>query len=160
MGDQVIRESGDLSLTDMGALAGRLAGVIRSGDMITLRGEVGAGKTTFARALLAPLLREKVEVTSPTFNLMQSYDVTLADGKKETVWHIDLYRLEEADEADALGLRELEQHIILMEWPEIIERKLPATRLDITLTFGTDMESRKLLVQGNDAWRERLATVW
>lgn len=149
----------NLSLSELEALAARLGSLLRAGDMVTLRGEVGAGKTTFARALIHSIAKEKPEVTSPTFTLMQSYDVTLAGGQKETLWHLDLYRLEEPEEAEALGLRELEAHVVLIEWPEIIEHMLPALRLDITLAFGSAPDTRNLALAGNDAWRGRLASL-
>ncbi len=154
-----IKTRAGVMLPKMEQLAQALSYIVQSGDMITLRGDVGAGKTTFARLFIQALAKEAVEVTSPTFNLMQSYDVQLASGIPETVWHLDLYRLEEPEEAEPLGLRELEQHIMLIEWPEIIEHSLPKTRLDISFVIGDAMEQRDMVFSGNEFWQQRLAAV-
>jgi tRNA threonylcarbamoyl adenosine modification protein YjeE len=155
-----IKLSKPLALAGMEKLAQRFARVLKAGDMVTLRGEVGAGKTTFVRALIQALSPHVGEVTSPTFNLMQSYDVTLADGTPELLWHVDLYRLKDPLEAEALGLPEIEPHIVLMEWPEIISASLPPGRLDITVTFTETMEERVLAFYGNKTWRERIVQLW
>lgn len=148
-----------LTLSACGQVAASIAKMLVAGDVVTLRGDVGAGKTSFAQKLIYALAPDAGDVTSPTFNLMQSYDVTLSSGQPEVIWHLDLYRLEEASEAAALGLDELEAHIILIEWPEIIESQLPRARLDIYFTFGDDAEKRTFLLHGNEAWRKRLATL-
>lgn len=148
-----------LTLCEMQEYAGWLAKQLQSEDFITLRGEVGAGKTTFARALIQALSMEKVEITSPTFNLMQSYDIMLAQGKRETLWHLDLYRLDEPSEAEALGLSELEAHVVLVEWPEVIEHQLPPNRLDVTLRFSDDPQKRVLTFRASAPWQARLQTV-
>lgn len=153
----LIRTLKNCTLEQTQRIAGIIAQLLVSGDVITLRGEVGAGKTTFARALIKTLAPQVSEVTSPTFNLMQSYDITLASGKRDIVWHLDLYRLEDAREAYALGLEELEKHLMLIEWPEIIEHTLLTSRLDISLGFGADPERRNIALHGNAAWRKRLA---
>lgn len=150
----------DLTLKASGELAASIAKLLVAGDVVTLRGEVGAGKTSFAQKLIYTLAPDAGDVTSPTFNLMQSYDVTLASGQPEVIWHLDLYRLEEASEAAALGLDELEAHIMLIEWPEIIEIQLPKARLDMYFTFCDDAEKRTLLLHGNEAWRKRLSALW
>jgi len=146
-----------LDLAGLEALARRLAALLAPGDTMALRGDLGAGKTSFARALIRAIAPEKTEVTSPTYTLMQSYDVTLESGP-ETLWHLDLYRLEDAKEADALGLEELWPHVVIIEWPGIIDSQLPESRLDVTLDFsGTDL--RSIAFHGNDAWRQRLAAL-
>lgn len=148
----------NLTLQAMQDVARAIARVIKSQDCITLRGDLGTGKTTFARALIEALSAAPVEVTSPTFTLMQSYPVRLADGADETLWHLDLYRLEEPSEADALALPELEAHVMLIEWPEIIDAQLPADRLAITLSHEKD-DTRSLRINGNVAWLRRLSLV-
>lgn len=148
-----------LTLHASGEIAAAIAMLLIAGDLVTLRGEVGAGKTSFAQKLIYALAPDAGDVTSPTFNLMQSYDVTLASGQGDILWHLDLYRLEEASEAAALGLDELEAHIMLIEWPEIIEKQLPGARLDIYFTFGDDAEKRTLLLHGNEGWRKRLGAL-
>jgi len=154
-----IKTFGDLTVEATGKMATAIAGLLVAGDVVTLRGDVGAGKTSFVQALIHALAPDAGDVTSPTFNLMQSYEVTLASGKPDIIWHLDLYRLEEASEANALGLDELEAHIMLIEWPEIIEHTLPKARLDIYFVFCDDADKRTLLLHGNEAWRKRLASL-
>ena len=145
----------------MDHIAERIALVCLPGDVITLRGDLGAGKTSFARAFIRSITPapEVAEVTSPTFNLMQSYEVMLATGARDILWHLDLYRLEGESEADALGMEELEKHIMLIEWPEIIEKRLPRQRLDINIDFGRNDNERSLIIAANGTWPKRLASL-
>ena len=93
--------------------AGRqLAAVVRPGDEITLSGGLGAGKTTLARGFLEGLGHDG-EVPSPSFALVQPYEML-----DPPVWHVDLYRLESADEVEELGLDAAEEGVLLVEWPE------------------------------------------
>ena len=90
-----------------------LAAALRPGDVVTLSGPLGAGKTTLARGLLRAL-GEEGEVPSPSFALVQPYDALTLP-----VWHADLYRIEHGDELDELGLDEiLATGALLVEWPE------------------------------------------
>lgn len=148
-----------LPVVKMQLIARFLAGKLRAGDIITLSGEVGAGKTTFARGLIGAIAPVSVEVTSPTFNLMQSYDVTLAGGGMETLWHLDLYRLKRREEAEELGLRELWPHITLIEWPEIIAEMLPPQRLDVAFDFGENDNTRSLELSGDEEWQKRINSI-
>jgi len=125
-------------------LAQTLAQEVKPGTIITLTGELGAGKTTFAQAFIQALSPEAVEVTSPTFTLMQSYPIQLKNGQKETLWHLDLYRLEVMEEAFQLGLEEIFPHITLMEWAGIITPLLPKARMDILFTFAKAEDKRNL----------------
>ena len=97
------------------ALGAQLAALVQPGDVITLSGDLGAGKTTLARGLLAALGLEG-EAPSPTFAIVQTY------APPETmlpVAHIDLYRIEDPGEAEELGIDELRaDHLLLVEWPE------------------------------------------
>ncbi len=148
-----------LSVAQLQALARRLAKAMAQGDCIALAGEVGAGKTTFARALIGAIAVGMPEITSPTFTLMQSYDVTLANSSAALLWHLDLYRLKEANEAHALGLEEIWPHVVLVEWPERIEGMLPTGYLSIVLDFTHSGAARSVHFYGNDAWRKRLETL-
>ncbi len=144
------------------ALAGRLAGLVRPGDVIALRGDLGTGKTSFARAFINALPRtgeiagettEPEEVPSPTFTLVQVYRRRPAD-----VWHFDLFRLERPEEAWELGVEEaFAEAISLIEWPERLGPLLPAGRLDLTLYFVARPEARRAELTGRDDWADRLA---
>jgi len=149
-----------LDLPDLAATAGlgrKLAGLLRRGDVVALKGRLGAGKTTLARGIVTALSSETTEVPSPTFTLVQTYPVQLTDGAAE-LWHFDLYRLDRADQVEELGLDEaLAGAVSLIEWPELIERRLPRDRvLSVELTLGTD-GTRSVTLSGGAAWRDRLA---
>jgi tRNA threonylcarbamoyl adenosine modification protein YjeE len=106
---------------------------LEPGDLITLSGDLGAGKTTFARALIRHLAGdETIEVPSPTFTLIQTYDF-----EKLSVVHADLYRIGNASELTELGFDDLPDNaLMLMEWPDRAEGSLPANRIDIAFTIS------------------------
>ncbi|MBS0380837.1 MAG: tRNA (adenosine(37)-N6)-threonylcarbamoyltransferase complex ATPase subunit type 1 TsaE [Proteobacteria bacterium] len=111
------------------ALAQRLAPALLEGGVVYLRGELGAGKTTFARALLRGLgVGERVK--SPTYSLLERYAVNGRDA-----FHLDLYRIADAGELEWLGLDELDSPgaIVLVEWPERGRGALPAADLEVVL---------------------------
>jgi tRNA threonylcarbamoyladenosine biosynthesis protein TsaE len=138
------------------ALAARLADIVRPRDLIALAGPLGAGKTCFARALVRRLAGAEIEVPSPTFTLVQTYDSDVG-----TVWHFDLYRLRDPDEIWELGFEDaLIDGILLIEWPERLGGLLPARRLDLTLTPGETADARQavLAAQGGSDLLDRLVT--
>jgi tRNA threonylcarbamoyladenosine biosynthesis protein TsaE len=136
------------------ALAARLAAVARPGDVIALQGELGAGKTCFARAFIRARGGDE-DVPSPTFTLVQTYD--LPDGR---VWHFDLYRLRVAEEAWELGIEEaFEEGISLIEWPERLGMLLPRRRLLVALDFAATSSARRVALSGDGEWATRLAAV-
>lgn len=92
--------------------------------IICLNGDLGAGKTEFSRAFINSLSAEKQVVTSPTYNIVQIYDIeNNIDAKK--IYHFDLYRLENEEELHEIGFEEaLETNICLIEWPEIAQNTL------------------------------------
>ena len=154
-----VESSISLALPDLAAtavLGRRLAGLLRRGDVVALKGGLGAGKTTLARDIVAALSPEVTEVPSPTFTLVQTYPIQLADGPAE-LWHFDLYRLDRADQVDELGLDEaLAGAVSVIEWPELIERQLPRDRvLSVELALGAD-GARSVTVSGGKSWSDRL----
>jgi tRNA threonylcarbamoyladenosine biosynthesis protein TsaE len=112
---------------------------VRTPVVFALRGELGAGKSVFARAI-ARGAGVTAAMPSPTFNLLFRYETP----RGLTVSHLDLYRLDDADEVWELGWRELGDgnEIVLIEWPERAEHLLPGRRWDITLRNGTIAETR------------------
>ncbi|QMW23155.1 tRNA (adenosine(37)-N6)-threonylcarbamoyltransferase complex ATPase subunit type 1 TsaE [Sandaracinobacteroides saxicola] len=136
-------------IDEVSHVAEKLAAVLRVGDVVALSGELGAGKTTLARAVIAAL-GWAGEVPSPTFNLVQDYP-----GLRVPVWHVDLYRLETAAEADALGLDEaLFDHALLLEWPERLGAALWPEALWLRLE-GAGEAARRLTWRVPDAWEGR-----
>lgn len=122
-------------------LGQRLGAVLCAGDTILLHGDVGAGKTHFARSLVQSLLAAPEDVPSPTFTLVQVYDA--ASGTE--IWHADLYRLTDPSEIEELGLTDAMEHsICLIEWPDRLASLRPDDALDITLT-PTDAEDHRTL---------------
>ncbi len=123
---------------------------------MALHGDLGAGKTAFARALIHALSAVAPEVTSPTFTLMQSYPVHI-QGKDRICWHADLYRLEHASDVLELGLDERrEEGLLLVEWPEIAHDVLPMDTLHIRIVAGAK-EERVIELHGDASWQLRLA---
>jgi tRNA threonylcarbamoyladenosine biosynthesis protein TsaE len=111
--------------------AASLAPQLRQGDTLLLHGNLGTGKTVFARALIRALTGDNtLEVPSPTFTLVQTYDTPLG-----ALWHFDLYRLEKGEEIYELGWEDaLSGGLILVEWPERLGGLIPPSRLDIRLS--------------------------
>jgi len=130
-------------------LGAAIADRLRAGDAVCLWGPLGAGKSTLARGLVRALTQADEEVPSPTFTLVQFYetaDFSLA--------HFDLYRLTRPDEVEEIGLDEaLDQGAVLIEWPERLEGRLPADRLDIEIAIVNSGRTARLTPHG--AWEGR-----
>jgi tRNA A37 threonylcarbamoyladenosine biosynthesis protein TsaE len=157
------------------SLARFIARHAEAGDCITLTGDLGAGKTHFARSFIRALCGEEVDVGSPTFMISQSYKASVIPAKagiqidKEldsrfrgndnttTISHYDLYRLEHTDEVEETGLPEtLLHHINLIEWSEIAAAYLPPHTLHIVFAFDTSPHYRDIAITGNTLWMTRL----
>ncbi len=125
------------------ALGRELAAGLRSPCLVLLKGELGSGKTTLAKGIVAGLgaAREE-EVTSPTFTLVHEY------GGERKVFHVDLYRIEDSRELATLGLEELwsEDAIVIVEWGEKLWDNAPAPRVTIQLEY-TSSEERRITVE-------------
>ena len=108
-----------------------LAAGLKPGDIVSLEGDLGAGKTALARAIIRALAGEAaLDVPSPTFAIIQPYETP-----KGPVLHADLYRLADASEADELGLLDDPEAIVLVEWaaraPQVVEAVTVTVALDI-----------------------------
>lgn len=143
------------SETEMTAFATQLASVFKQGDVVFLRGTLGAGKSTLARALIRSLMNEPcLDVPSPTFTLVQSYD-----SQTGPVYHYDLYRLESSEEIFEIGIEDSLAHgISLIEWPERLEGIQLPNPLDLDLHIEKDT-TRRIIIHGDIAWNKRLESV-
>ena len=133
----------------LAAVGTALAAVLRPGDTIALSGDLGAGKTTLARAVIAAL-GWPGEVPSPTYALVQPYE---SPDVRIPVWHVDLYRLGGPADADALGLFETDAALII-EWPGRLGDRLPAGALRLAIS-GSGDASRDLTWTVPKAWETR-----
>jgi tRNA threonylcarbamoyl adenosine modification protein YjeE len=144
-----------LSLPDLAAtraFGGRLAALLRPGDVIALRGALGAGKSELARAVIRARAGAAIEVPSPSYTLVQDYrfgDLAIR--------HIDLYRIADPAELLELGLdAPAEDEAWLIEWPERAEGVLPPDRLDIALRQADAPDARTVKVTAGPRWHARL----
>jgi len=138
-----------LDATDTMALGARLGTVLSAGDIVLLRGGLGAGKTTFARGLISALTGTQ-DVPSPTYTLVQTY--TAPDFN---IWHFDLYRLENESDVWELGIEEaLDIGVCLIEWPERIAGLLSGAELSIDINMNG--AGRTATLSGNKKWEARL----
>ncbi|MGA0596369.1 tRNA (adenosine(37)-N6)-threonylcarbamoyltransferase complex ATPase subunit type 1 TsaE [Enterovirga sp. CN4-39] len=130
-----------------------LAAELQAGDLVALSGEIGAGKTTLARAILRARLGDpELEAPSPTFTLLQTYE----SGDVPLV-HADLYRIGGGGELYELGFDEMQaSSIVLVEWPERAVGHLPAERLDILLELDAESGTRRALISGAGPLAERV----
>ncbi len=142
------------------SLAADIASLVQPGDLVTLSGELGSGKTTFARALIRALTGEpELEVPSPTFTLLQVYDSAVKDAARFPIVHADLFRIKDPSELAELGWDEAaEGALVIVEWPERAGGGLAGERLDIA--FHTDTGKgpgfRTVAVTGVGALGQRL----
>ncbi|HKT17818.1 MAG TPA: tRNA (adenosine(37)-N6)-threonylcarbamoyltransferase complex ATPase subunit type 1 TsaE [Stellaceae bacterium] len=138
--------------TATGVLAADLARLARRGDVIGLSGELGSGKTSFARAFIGARL-DPGEVPSPTFTLVEIYQSLTGPA----LWHFDLYRLERPDDAYELGIEEaFAEGIALIEWPERLGPLLPREHLRVTLALGRGADERRALIEAPSSWSARI----
>lgn len=133
--------------------AAEIAPILQAGDVLLLEGEIGAGKSAFARSLIRHLAGAEIEVPSPTFTLVQTYDLPQFE-----VWHCDLYRLSHPDEVFELGLdTAFEDSICLIEWPDRLGNDAPQDAL--TLSFQAHDDHHTVHIAPPANWAERLRTL-
>lgn len=143
----------DLSENDVIRLADEMAFFLQPGDTLCLEGDLGAGKSTFARALIRALSGDPaLDVPSPTFTLTQSYETPRFD-----VAHFDLYRLTNPDELDELGLEAaLTRGIAVIEWPSRGADRIPQETVTLLLEEGDSENLRTITIQSASSLAERL----
>jgi len=129
-------------------VGGELAKLAKPGDVITLSGPLGVGKTALARGFIAAVGHDG-EVPSPSFAIVQPYDEI-----DPPVWHVDLYRIDDPSEIDELGLDAADDAVLLVEWPERAGEQAWPDALRLTLAFAQD-DARSLTVEVPPAWEGR-----
>jgi len=137
---------------DTHRIASLLAAEVEPGDVICLNGDLGVGKTSFARAFIRALTSDDETVPSPTYTLIQNY-YAKRDNICLEIFHVDLYRLSCHSEIEELGLKEaLGGGISLIEWPELAMPFLPQDSLEIHLQFGKGVSERYMDLFGSSRW--------
>lgn len=146
----------------MEALGRCISEILQSGDLLALSGELGAGKSTLARATIETALAscgiDAGDIPSPTFTLVQPYSWPSGLDPEREIWHLDLWRLEDPDEIWELGLEEaLSRHASLVEWPEKMGNYLPRGALTIRIeNDGDNRRQVKFLADPDGPWPLRL----
>lgn len=132
---------------DTAHLAERLGARLHAGDSVLLSGGIGAGKSHFARALILSRLAEPEDVPSPTFTLVQTYDLPEAE-----LWHADLYRLGDPDQIIELGLLDaFRTAICLIEWPDRLGDLEPPDALHVRIDDPAKDDTREITLSWSDA---------
>jgi len=137
-------------------LAKRLAAVLVAGDVILLSGNMGVGKSHFARSAILSMLNQPEDIPSPTFTLVQTYEGATAE-----IWHADLYRLNDPSEVEELGLLDaFESAICFVEWPDRLGDLTPQNALSLTLVSEHNDDQRLASFEwSDDRWAKRLKGV-
>ncbi|NRA29102.1 MAG: tRNA (adenosine(37)-N6)-threonylcarbamoyltransferase complex ATPase subunit type 1 TsaE [Parvularculaceae bacterium] len=142
------------SEVETGALGRALAGHLAAGDLVLLSGGLGVGKSTLVRALLRELAGAEIDVPSPTFTLIERYDLNL------TVHHVDLYRLSGEDQILELGLDDLlDVGAMLVEWPEQAPSLARNPHLSVAFSHGENDLRTVQLSSERDGWAGRLEAI-
>lgn len=129
-----------------------LAKILRCGDVLLFQGDLGTGKSTLIREMIQTLMNDNVDVPSPTFTLVQTYD-----SPRGQLWHFDLYRLEHPDEVLELNIDDaFYQGISFVEWPDRLGYLKPEDTLLIELAHGKQPDERTITLTPSKTWSSRL----
>lgn len=146
---------------DTRALAEVVAGALRPGDVISLSGDLGAGKTCFVQGAAAGLGVDR-RVTSPTFNIVRSYPAR-CDGQEIDLVHVDVYRLDRLQDVVELGEETVlgPDQITFIEWGDAVRSLLPSERLEVELHHADEQspgvhDQRRIELRGHGTWAGRL----
>ena len=153
MKDLIIRSE---TVQDTEKFANVIASLIKKHDLILLKGELGSGKTTFARSLInSKYFANDLDhiVPSPTFSLLQTYEFN-----KRIIGHADLYRVQNKEEMTVLDLQKIiDEGSLIVEWPEIIDSTISANILNIN--FEIQDNTLNLLVDDGGGWKDRIRSI-
>ena len=144
------------SLKRTEALGISLGKIVESGDIITLHGPLGSGKTTLTQAIGRGLgVDPRIYITSPTFSLLHEYQGRIP------LYHMDLYRLAGEDEIESIGLQEyfFGNGVTVIEWPEKLGSLMPAERLDLVLVISGETSRTANLTGRSDLWQKKVAEI-
>lgn len=145
----------NLAEEELARLAHILAPLLKAGDVIGLKGPLGAGKSVFARSLVKTLMgQEKLDVPSPTYTLVHPYQ---PPAPSPEILHIDLYRVENQNELRELGLDDASNAVLVIEWPEKMGKQFISEALLIEISRGKTRKHRNVVFKGPVAWKKRLA---
>ena len=141
---------------EMAELAILTGQIIKSNDILLLKGEIGAGKSYFSRKLIQSQQIFPEEVPSPTFTLVQTYETKVGE-----IWHVDLYRLTHADGLIELGLSEaFEDKICLIEWPDLALDMVPENALSVEILITGELERQiKFSWSCSHHWSDRIENI-
>ena len=136
--------------------AHELGAVLAIGDIVLLRGDIGAGKSFIARGVIQSLQEFPEDIPSPTFTLVQTYETFVGE-----VWHADLYRLSSVVEVEELGLLQaFDSAICLIEWPDILGSFIPGKALQIDIAYAFQSEGRQIALHYEERfWSKRLEEI-
>ena len=150
MGKEIILDSA--STEETMRLGQRFAGeYLHSGSLVVLRGELGAGKTQFAKGIAHFFGLAEEDIASPTYALVNEYDIS-RDADILRLYHLDCYRFEKPEELIELGIEDYlypNNAVTLIEWPERIEAYLPEKRIEVVITVAS-VNARKIFVKLTD----------
>ena len=139
-------------LLETKALAIRIRENLQNGDIVLLKGEIGAGKSHFARSLIQAAMDKVEDVPSPTFTLVQTYDTIVG-----SIWHADLYRLSDQSEVFELGLIDaFGNDIVLIEWPDRLGYLEPQDALTVELVILENDKREVIFSTSSCMWEARL----